>query len=287
MNFGLSGATLLKAGNRPYWTTTQFTDSHDFGPNIVVIMLGTNDSKPQNWSHKAEFVADYEELIESYLMLASAPQIFLNLPPPAGTNGFSISGTVIEEEILPLVEQVAATKNATVIDVFTAFGGHDFDPALFGSPEDQVHPNGAGAQVIADTVFQALTMPPVNSGGAGGDGGAAGGSGGLAGAAGSAGGNTAGASGAASAGASSVAGAGGTAGHTTGGAGTGGAMPTSSAGTSPASAGAAGGSAVASGTPVSEAGSCGVALVPHSTINRALAAWLILIGALLVARRRQ
>ena len=156
-NYGVSGTTLLKNGDSPYWNTGAFTQSHQANPAIVVIMLGTNDSKPQNWNaHKGEFVADYEALIDSYTALPSKPRIFLNLCPPAGTNGFAISGTVIENEMLPLIRQVASAKGASVIDVFSAFGGHNFDPSLYGSPGDQVHPNGAGAQRIADTVYAAL-----------------------------------------------------------------------------------------------------------------------------------
>jgi MYXO-CTERM domain-containing protein len=156
-NYGVSGTTLLKQGDSPYWNTGAFAQSHQSNPAIVVIMLGTNDSKPQNWNaHKGEFVADYEALIDSYTALPSHPRIFLNLCPPAGINGFAISGTVIENEMLPLIRQVAAAKGARIIDVFSAFGGHNFDPALYGTPGDQVHPNGAGAQRIADTVYAAL-----------------------------------------------------------------------------------------------------------------------------------
>jgi MYXO-CTERM domain-containing protein len=160
-NYGVSGTTLLKNGDFPYWNTGQFTQSHTVGPNIVVIMLGTNDSKPQNWdTHKGEYTADYEALIDSYSALASKPRIFINLPPPAGVNGFGISGTVIENEILPLVRQVAAMKGVGLIDIFSAFGGHNFDPTLYGSAQDQVHPGDNGAQRIADTVYAALIAPP-------------------------------------------------------------------------------------------------------------------------------
>ena len=177
-NFGVSGTTLLKSGDYPYWDCSQYTPSHDFLPNIVVIMLGTNDSKPQNWAHKSEFVADYEALIDTYTSLASSPAIYVNLPPPAGQNSYGISGTIIEDEVLPLVRQVAESKGATLVDVFSAFGGSDFDPNLFGSTADQVHPNAAGAQVICDTVYEALTAPATGgTGGAGGAGGAAGTSG--------------------------------------------------------------------------------------------------------------
>lgn len=157
-NYGVSGTTLLKKGDHPYWSTPQFTQSHSANPDIVVIMLGTNDSKPFNWNaHKGEFVGDYEALIDSYAALPSHPKIYLNLCPPAGTNGYQIDGVVIENEVIPDIAQIAAAKGLPTIDVFAAFGGHTLDPSLYGSAGDLVHPNAKGAQVIADTVYAALT----------------------------------------------------------------------------------------------------------------------------------
>jgi lysophospholipase L1-like esterase len=161
-NYGLSGTTLLKNGDHPYWTSQQFKDSHSSNPDVVVIMLGTNDSKPFNWNaHKGEFVGDYEALVDSYAALPSHPKIYLNLCPPAGANGFQISGTVIENEVNPAIKQVAAAKGLPTIDVFTAFGGHNFDATLLA---DGVHPTGTGAQRIADTVYAALVAPPQDGG---------------------------------------------------------------------------------------------------------------------------
>src|SRR4051812_38761214 len=57
-NYGVGGRTLLKQGDFPYWKEPAFTNSHTFGPNIVIIQLGTNDSKPQNWRFGTNFVSD-------------------------------------------------------------------------------------------------------------------------------------------------------------------------------------------------------------------------------------
>src|SRR3989442_10639420 len=44
-NYGVSGRTLLKEGDFPYWKETFFKQRHDWHPDIVIIQLGTNDSK--------------------------------------------------------------------------------------------------------------------------------------------------------------------------------------------------------------------------------------------------
>jgi MYXO-CTERM domain-containing protein len=156
-NYGVGGTTLLKKGDSPYWNTPAFGQSHASGPAIVVIMLGTNDSKPQNWGpHKAEFVGDYEALIDTYSALPSHPKIFINLCPPAGEGAYGISGTIIENEVIPLIRQVAIAKGVGLIDVFSAFGGHNFDKTLYVA--DLVHPSAAGTQRIADTVYAALEL---------------------------------------------------------------------------------------------------------------------------------
>ena len=49
-------------------------------PDLVIIQLGTNDSKPYNWRYGTNYVADYEELIASYTSLSNAPQVIL-CPP--------------------------------------------------------------------------------------------------------------------------------------------------------------------------------------------------------------
>ena len=48
-NFGVSGSTLLSKGDFPYINTHAYMDSQKFLPDIVLIKLGTNDTKPQNW----------------------------------------------------------------------------------------------------------------------------------------------------------------------------------------------------------------------------------------------
>jgi lysophospholipase L1-like esterase len=164
-NYGVSGTTLLKKGDAPYWNTTAFTQSHTDNPDIVVIMLGTNDSKPFNWNaHKGDFVGDYEALIDSYTALPRHPKVYLNLCPPAGANGYQIDGTVIANEILPLIKQVAIAKGVPTIDVYDAFGGANLDTSLYGGNGDLVHPNDKGGMVIAETVYAALTAPASDGG---------------------------------------------------------------------------------------------------------------------------
>jgi acyl-CoA thioesterase-1 len=222
-NFGTSGCTLLKRGDKPYWTDANFAASDAFKPDLVVIMLGTNDAKPQNWSHKGDFASDYASLIDHYRGLGA--QVYVAAPPPVYSPGaFSIDPVVFSDEVVPLIHQVATSANAPLIDVFQALSGKP------GDFPDTVHPNAEGAKLIAQTVADALA-----SRGAGGAGGASGAGGVVTGAGGSA-----GAGGTPASTGGSTAGAGGGGSSTSPGGGAGGATTMSAAGAGGAGSGSGG-----------------------------------------------
>ena len=86
-NFGVSGTTLLTNGDMPYVRQSQYTASKTFNPDIVLIMLGSNDAKPQNWRYGTNFMSDYLALIGSYTALTSKPAIYLCTPCPGYGSG--------------------------------------------------------------------------------------------------------------------------------------------------------------------------------------------------------
>ena len=156
-NFGLGGRTLLKKGDFPYTNEGIYNQSLSWEPNIVIIMLGTNDAKPQNWRFGDEFVADYEELIASYQNLSTNPRILLASPCPVYAAGaFDISPTVVAEEIAPAVVELASRLELDLIH---------YHQRMAGFPEwlpDTVHPNTQGTAVMAALAFEALMKPDPN-----------------------------------------------------------------------------------------------------------------------------
>ncbi len=67
VNFGVSGATVLSEGDFPYISTKEYNESKAFQPDIVLIKLGTNDSKAHNWKFSNSFLKDYKRLVNSYI----------------------------------------------------------------------------------------------------------------------------------------------------------------------------------------------------------------------------
>ncbi len=151
-NFGVSGATLLKKGDLPWWNVDAYKNATDFNPEIVVIKLGSNDTKPQNWKNKADFEADYKALIQHFKGLPARPVVWVALPVPVPVlkENFGINKKGAEEQ-QPMILKVAKEEGCGVIDLYKAVATKDlFDP-------DGIHPNAAGAKRIAEAVFGALS----------------------------------------------------------------------------------------------------------------------------------
>jgi lysophospholipase L1-like esterase len=149
-NYGVNGRTLLRKGDAPWWKEQAFKDAHSLNPDVVVIMLGTNDTKPRNWVHEGEFYGDYKDLIESFKALPSKPRIWIMRPCPVPAPGnYGINEKNLDV-LLPLIDKLAAEENVGEIDIYGALKDH---PELF---PDHVHPNDAGAALMAQTVAHAL-----------------------------------------------------------------------------------------------------------------------------------
>ena len=150
-NFGVSGHTLLRKGDHPYWKAGAFAKAKEFQPNVVVILLGANDSKPGNWKYGEEFPTDYRDLVAEFRALPSQPRIWVGRPCPVpGKGNFGINEATIQKQIL-LINQMADDLKLGVID---------FHAALADKPQfipDRVHPNADGYGVMAATVAAALT----------------------------------------------------------------------------------------------------------------------------------
>ena len=165
-NFGVSGRTMLNKGDQPYMNEVAWADAQAFKPDVVIIKLGTNDSKPQNWQYKAEFQQDLEQMITTLRPdlaqpagkkkgkkasprgdMEGAPKIFLCTPIPALSSNWDINETIIRDEIIPIQQEVAKKFGLKVIDLHTLFTG-DAAKML----DDGIHPDGKGAHRIAELI---------------------------------------------------------------------------------------------------------------------------------------
>ncbi|MDR1809265.1 MAG: GDSL-type esterase/lipase family protein [Prevotella sp.] len=150
-NYGISGCTLLKKGNSPYWNQAKYQEVLSWNPDVVIIKLGTNDSKPQNWQYSSEFEQDYNAFIESFENLSSHPKLYLCYPLPAFSgNGIGASDDVIVNEMMPVIIKLAGEKGLEIIDLHTPFTGKEFLTA------DKIHPNFKGTTLMAYIIGKAI-----------------------------------------------------------------------------------------------------------------------------------
>ena len=151
-NFGLSARTMMNSGTLPYMNEQVWQDALAFTPDIAVIMLGTNDSKPENWVHKKDYAKDLKKMVDALQALPTHPKIYLCKPVPAVKDTWNISEEVITQEIGPILEKTVKKENLDgLIDLHAALDGK---PDMF--VEDGIHPNQRGARIIAETVAKVI-----------------------------------------------------------------------------------------------------------------------------------
>jgi acyl-CoA thioesterase-1 len=148
--FGVAGTTVLFDTYNPYINQHRFQAAKEFQPDIVVILLGTNDAREDTYQSIANFTFDYKQIVTEMQALESKPRILLVKPPPLFENNLSLSNENLLEGVIPGIEQVADELGLTLIDAYTPLDGH---PEYF---VDGVHPNYDGASIIASEIYEAF-----------------------------------------------------------------------------------------------------------------------------------
>ncbi len=159
VNFGVSGAAAQSNSDQPYVLTKRYRQSLDFKADIVVLMLGSNDSKPENWKDVHQFEKHYNELIDSYFANGQNPLVFLCTPAApfytdnknSGLMNFDISGEQVDE-ISNAVKEIAKERGLRLIDVNSLTQQH---PEWF--KKDGIHPDAAGAAAIAQYICNEIS----------------------------------------------------------------------------------------------------------------------------------
>ena len=122
-----------------------------FNPNIVIVKLGTNDSKAHNWAHGAdEFRQSMQAMIDTLKALPSKPKIYLYSPIPAFKDTWTICDSVIVNGEMPIIKTLAKKNKCQFIDLHTSYTYGDM------MLNDGIHPNAKGAAKMADIIFDAI-----------------------------------------------------------------------------------------------------------------------------------
>ncbi len=152
-NFGVSGSTVSLDSKRPYMNQPEFQRAINYHPDIVIIMLGTNDANPEIAQSEENFENDYFKLINSFIQLDGDQLIWVVRSPPIFAKNSSYNNTYLENNVLPHVDKLANKMSLPTIDMYSTLGSH---PDYF---TDGVHPNDEGTGLIASNIYEAITLP--------------------------------------------------------------------------------------------------------------------------------
>ena len=152
-NFGVSGIKMTNYKNHK-----NYAKAKSFEPHIVIIKLGTNDTKTRKFGsddNKKAFATSYtaaaEELIKTFQSLKSQPKVYLCTPVPVFRDRWGINERSVVEDVNPLVAELSKTMKLPTIDLYKALTGKG------KMVPDGVHPNEHGYKIMAETIADSLT----------------------------------------------------------------------------------------------------------------------------------
>ena len=151
-NYGYNDASARFDADTPYVTKRVYRQSLAWNPDIVLIMLGSNDTKRHNWDPEI-FSRDYRKLVESYLELPSKPRVVLIAPIRVFRLGklpiLGLYPETMEEGVRPAIRAIASEKGLQLVDLRDLFTDSSY-------MMDGVHPQREGARMLAEAIYSAV-----------------------------------------------------------------------------------------------------------------------------------
>jgi len=151
-NFGYNDASARFDADTPYVLKGVYRKSLEWNPDIVLIMLGSNDTKKRNWDPEV-FRRDYCKLVESYRSLPSNPRVVLIAPIRIFlVKGIALMGLhpdTMEGGVRPAILEIGEEMGLQVVDLVDLFS--DSSCCI-----DGVHPQLRGTTLLAKKIFESV-----------------------------------------------------------------------------------------------------------------------------------
>ena len=157
-SFGVSGRCVQDNSDQPYRALQHYQNSLAYEADIIVFMMGSNDSKPENWFGEEAFKAALIDLLDDYTQCEKKPKIYICTTPSCFFTKDS-EGELTNYDLRPayadmiagIANEVADELGYPIIDIHTLTAEN---PQWFEA--DGVHPNNDGAAAIAEAIYQAI-----------------------------------------------------------------------------------------------------------------------------------
>lgn len=158
-NFGVSGSCVQTTSDQPYVNTDTYQEAVAYEADILVISMGSNDSKPENWKGEEAFKASFQEYVERFLVEGKEQKVFICTTakcwfPEGVTEGktnYDLQPAVCDL-MSEIMVQVAQENGWYLVDLHAATAAN---PQWY--LEDLVHFNNEGAAGYAQVVSEAIS----------------------------------------------------------------------------------------------------------------------------------
>lgn len=150
-NFGHSAYCMLEISDKSYWYSPMFEAAKAFEPDIVTIMLGTNDAHPNYWpQYEDQYRLDYLRMIKEFQELSTKPRVIV-LGLPYLKEGGRYDGVVALDALLPGIALEAGVEFVEIWDELV-------DSGLSSNQlmKDPIHPSAAAHTIIAETIYPVI-----------------------------------------------------------------------------------------------------------------------------------
>lgn len=159
-SYGVSGRAVQDNSDQPYRALPHYEESVAYKADIIVFMMGSNDTKPENWFGEEAFKASLVDLLDDYTQGEKKSVIYICTTPACFFMEDSV-GELTSHDLRPayadiiaeIVRQTADELGYPVIDIHALT---EQNPQWFA--KDGVHPNNDGAAAIAQAVANAILV---------------------------------------------------------------------------------------------------------------------------------
>lgn len=153
-NFGAPGAAVIRLAGFPYTATEQFRHLLRYNPETVLLMLGTNDSKPPIWSpYGSTFGSYYDSLCIALDTLPSQPRMVVFTPARAFGSLFGVDDAVLSQQIVP------AIRKQGLLRAWDQFDMRSVTDSMGAHFPDGLHPDATATAWMAAAVHAYLQLP--------------------------------------------------------------------------------------------------------------------------------
>ncbi len=148
-NFGVPGAAVQFDKFTTYLKTEAYKDLKLFRPEVIIVKLGTNDSRPDEWVNEDFFYADYLRLVRR--MKSISDQVYLCYPILPYGFKWQQRDDILRNKVMKLIKRVSEEEQLPVINLYR----EEMRDSVNYYP-DGIHPTSNGYDIIAKIIYDNL-----------------------------------------------------------------------------------------------------------------------------------